>query len=58
MRTAIHFKINIRKFANIRNAYYFCIMQIEFDQEYLRELYQLGQYSVKFYATSAANSNI
>ncbi len=40
------------------NAYYFCIMQIEFDQEYLRELYQLGQYSVKFYATSAANSNI
>lgn len=40
-------EISIRKFANIINPCYFCIMQIEFDQEYLRELYQLGKTSDK-----------
>lgn len=38
---------NVLKFANTRKTYYFCIMQIEFDKEYLRELYQTGKTSDK-----------
>lgn len=40
-------KNSIREFANIRITCYFCIMQIEFDKEYLRELYQTGKTSDK-----------
>lgn len=38
---------SIRKFANMKKTYYFCSMQIEFDKEYLRELYQTGKTSDK-----------
>lgn len=38
---------SIREFANIKKTYYFCSMQIEFDKEYLRELYQTGKTSDK-----------
>ena len=30
-----------------KKTYYFCSMQIEFDKEYLRELYQTGKTSDK-----------
>lgn len=40
-------KICICKFANTKFPCYLCIMQIEFDQEYLRELYQTGKTSDK-----------
>lgn len=41
-------KKNVRFFANIRNKHYICIkkrdeMYIEFDKEYLRELYEQGR---------------